>query len=178
MFLTDLGRIWSHFSQFNSTHLAALTPEHEDANMGWYNRFARHPFYGSLGLNSGVMLMNLTRMREFHFVDKIYPLYDTYKYNITWGDQCLLNILFHFHPGIFNVKDLFIFLVIKIMNFSQKTAYLSTIVRGITDPIIACTDRTVSRARTRALRFFTAVVECFTTTKSRLSSSSTRCSKV
>ncbi len=66
--------------------------------MGWYNRFARHPYYGKLGLNSGVMLMNLTRMREFEFVKKIYPLYNEYKNAIPWGDQCLLNILFHFHP--------------------------------------------------------------------------------
>ncbi len=66
--------------------------------MGWYNRFARHPYYGELGLNSGVMLMNLTRMREFGFVQKIFPLYNEYKDAIPWGDQCLLNILFHFHP--------------------------------------------------------------------------------
>ena len=98
LFLTGLEQIWSNFERFNSTQLAALAPEHEEPNMGWYNRFARHPYYGRLGLNSGVMLMNLTRMREFDFVNKFYPLYQTYKYNITWGDQCLLNILFHFHP--------------------------------------------------------------------------------
>ncbi|CAF0713883.1 unnamed protein product [Brachionus calyciflorus] len=98
LFITGLEQIWSHFENFNSTQLAALAPEHEEANMGWYNRFARHPYYGKLGLNSGVMLMNLTRMREFEFVNKIYPLYQIYKYNITWGDQCLLNILFKFHP--------------------------------------------------------------------------------
>lgn len=98
LFLTDLEQVWSHFKNFNQTHLAALAPEHEDPNMGWYNRFARHPYYGRLGLNSGVMLMNLTRMREFDFVNKILPLYQTYKYNITWGDQCLLNILFKFYP--------------------------------------------------------------------------------
>jgi UDP-xylose:glucoside alpha-1,3-xylosyltransferase len=106
LFLSDLELIWSHFEAFNQSQLAALASEHEDANMGWYNRFARHPYYGQLGLNSGVMLMNLTRMREFEFVDKIYPLYDTYKYNITWGDQCLLNILFHFHPGTTHIQDM------------------------------------------------------------------------
>lgn len=99
LFVTDLDDLWRQFQLFNQTQLAALAPEHEDPNMGWYNRFARHPYYGQLGLNSGVMLMNLTRMREFKFVDKFFPLYQTYKYNITWGDQCLLNIFFHFHPG-------------------------------------------------------------------------------
>lgn len=105
LFISDIADVWNHFKKFNSTHLAALAPEHEDPNMGWYNRFARHPFYGKLGLNSGVMLMNLTRMREFGFVKKIFPLYQEYKNAIPWGDQCLLNILFHFHPDQLYVYD-------------------------------------------------------------------------
>lgn len=30
-----------------------LSPEHEDKNVGWYNRFSKHPYYGALGVNSG-----------------------------------------------------------------------------------------------------------------------------
>lgn len=33
----------------NSSQLAAMVPEHEDMNVGWYNRFAKHPYYGKLG---------------------------------------------------------------------------------------------------------------------------------
>lgn len=33
----------------NSSQMAAVAPEHEDPNVGWYNRFARHPYYGKLG---------------------------------------------------------------------------------------------------------------------------------
>ena len=110
--------IWHYFKQFNDTQLAALAPEHEEEYMGWYNRFARHPYYGKLGLNSGVMLMNLTRMREFGFVNKIFPLYTKYKFNITWGDQCLLNIFFHFYPGKLLI---FIQMIIKqIINLIKK----------------------------------------------------------
>lgn len=47
--LSNMRRLWRLFRQFNSTQLAALTPEHEDPSMGWYNRFARHPYYGALG---------------------------------------------------------------------------------------------------------------------------------
>lgn len=57
------------------------------------------------------MLMNLTRMRKFKYKndlipvpmnwsDMLLPLYKKYKYNITWGDQDLLNIIFHYNPGI------------------------------------------------------------------------------
>ncbi|KAJ8369581.1 hypothetical protein SKAU_G00096090 [Synaphobranchus kaupii] len=58
-----MDHIWTILKDFNSTQLAAMAPEHEIAKTGWYSRFARHPFYGAAGLNSGVMLMNLTRIR-------------------------------------------------------------------------------------------------------------------
>lgn len=49
LFLSPVDEIWEHFDKMNSTQLAALSPEHEDRNTGWYNRFARHPYYGELG---------------------------------------------------------------------------------------------------------------------------------
>lgn len=49
LFLTNVRNLWRFFRKFNSTQLAGLTPEHEDPSMGWYNRFARHPYYGSMG---------------------------------------------------------------------------------------------------------------------------------
>lgn len=51
------------------------------------------------GVNSGVMLMNLTRMRKFKWVDYVVPIYKEYKLKITWGDQDIINIIFHYHPG-------------------------------------------------------------------------------
>lgn len=67
IFLQPVEEIWALLSHFNSSHLAAMAPEHEEPRIGWYNRFARHPYYGKTGINSGVMLMNLTRIREKHF---------------------------------------------------------------------------------------------------------------
>ncbi|CAF3900463.1 unnamed protein product [Rotaria magnacalcarata] len=98
LFLSNVRSLWRFFRKFNSTQLAALTPEHEDPSMGWYNRFARHPYYGPMGLNSGVMLMNLTRMRQVNMISKIMNIFDEFHLNITWGDQCLLNIYFNYYP--------------------------------------------------------------------------------
>ncbi|KAL5288943.1 GXYLT2 family protein [Megaselia abdita] len=98
LFLYPPSEIWSAFSTFNASQLAGLVEEHEDRNVGWYNRFARHPFYGAMGLNSGVMLMNLTRMREFEWEKKIFPIYDSYKNKIIFGDQDLINIFFYYFP--------------------------------------------------------------------------------
>ncbi|KAG7214581.1 hypothetical protein INR49_022975 [Caranx melampygus] len=110
LFLRPMDDIWSLLKSFNSTQLAAMAPEHEVPKIGWYSRFARHPFYGVTGVNSGVMLMNLTRIRSTLFKnsmisnglsweDLLHPLYQKYKNHITWGDQDLLNIIFHYNPG-------------------------------------------------------------------------------
>uniref|UniRef100_T1JBB4 Uncharacterized protein n=1 Tax=Strigamia maritima TaxID=126957 RepID=T1JBB4_STRMM len=98
LFLRPLDELWNFFSLMNSSQMAAMTPEHEDYATGWYNRFARHPYYQPLGVNSGVMLMNLTRMRLFEWQKKIIPIYTEYKYKLTWGDQDIINILFFFYP--------------------------------------------------------------------------------
>lgn len=42
--------------------------------------------------------MNLTRLREFEWEEKIIPIYKEYKLKLTWGDQDLINILFFYHP--------------------------------------------------------------------------------
>ncbi|XP_077386361.1 glucoside xylosyltransferase 2 isoform X3 [Festucalex cinctus] len=109
LFLRPMDDIWRMLKSFNRTQLAAMAPEHEIPKIGWYSRFARHPFYGISGVNSGVMLMNLTRIRSTLFKnsmiagglsweDLLHPLYQKYKNHITWGDQDLLNIIFHYNP--------------------------------------------------------------------------------
>ncbi|XP_023241805.1 glucoside xylosyltransferase 1-like [Centruroides sculpturatus] len=97
IFLRPVEDIWAYFSKMNSSQIAGLSPEHEDFATGWYNRFARHPYYEPLGVNSGVMLMNLTRMRKFHWQDYLQPIYQEYKLKIAWGDQDIINIIFHYH---------------------------------------------------------------------------------
>lgn len=67
LFLRPMDDIWKFLQAFNATQLAAMAPEHEIPKIGWYSRFARHPFYGVTGVNSGVMLMNLTRIRSMLF---------------------------------------------------------------------------------------------------------------
>uniref|UniRef100_A0A8B9KF63 Glucoside xylosyltransferase 1 n=1 Tax=Astyanax mexicanus TaxID=7994 RepID=A0A8B9KF63_ASTMX len=115
LFLQPVEEIWNFLSQFNSSHMAAMAPEHEEPRIAWYNRFARHPYYGKTGVNSGVMLMNMTRIRAKHFrndmtpvrlrwEDLLMPLLQKYKLNITWGDQDLLNIIFYHNP-----ESLFVF---------------------------------------------------------------------
>lgn len=139
LFMTPVDRVWQLFAQFNASQIAGLSPEHEDKNVGWYNRFARHPFYGSMGINSGVMLMNLTRMREFKWVEYILPLYKEYKLKITWGDQDLINILFYYHPG---TTHWFVSTLPKSLQhfiFVLQTNYLCSRANGTIDRTTVCT---------------------------------------
>uniref|UniRef100_A0A8C1JDV0 Glucoside xylosyltransferase 1b n=1 Tax=Cyprinus carpio TaxID=7962 RepID=A0A8C1JDV0_CYPCA len=82
--------------------LVAMTLEHKKPQIAWYSRFSRHPYYGKTAINSGVMLMNLTRMRitqfkndmtsiGLHWDGHLMPLLQKYKLNIIWGDQDLIN---------------------------------------------------------------------------------------
>ncbi|XP_076045885.1 glucoside xylosyltransferase 1-like [Oratosquilla oratoria] len=98
LFLAPPEVVWGHFARMNASQMAAMAPEHEDLATGWYNRFARHPYYGRLGVNSGVMLMNLTRLRAFGWEEYLLPIYQEYHLSITWGDQDIINIIFHYHP--------------------------------------------------------------------------------
>ncbi|KAM9807697.1 glucoside xylosyltransferase 1-like [Neosynchiropus ocellatus] len=109
LFLQPVENIWALLSEFNGSQVAGMAPEHEEPRIGWYNRFGRHPYYGKTGINSGVMLMNMTRLRERLFKNDmtsvtlrwkeiLVPLLQKYKLNITWGDQDLLNIIFHHNP--------------------------------------------------------------------------------
>lgn len=100
LFLRPIEELWRLFGAMNGSQLAALAPESEDYATNWYRRFARHPFYQPLGVNSGVMLMNLTRMRDFGWEGRLGPLLRNYSRDITWGDQDLLNILFSAHPEL------------------------------------------------------------------------------
>ncbi|XP_069062211.1 glucoside xylosyltransferase 2 isoform X2 [Pleurodeles waltl] len=114
LFLRPIDDLWRFLKLFNATQLAAMAPEHEIPKIGWYSRFARHPYYGMSGVNSGVMLMNLTRIRSTQFKNSmipsglsweemLYPLYQKYKNYITWGDQDLLNIIFSYNPEMLYV---------------------------------------------------------------------------
>ncbi|OTF79127.1 glycosyltransferase-like protein [Euroglyphus maynei] len=94
LLFTSVGEIWSFFDRMNQTQLAAATFESEEYSTNWYRRFARHPYYLPYGLNSGVMLMNLTRMRQFGWMDRMRPILDEYGGRIVWGDQDIINIIF------------------------------------------------------------------------------------
>ena len=54
------------------------------------------------------MLMNLTRLRKFGWEQNyVIPVYKQFKSSITWGDQDIINIIFHYHPGLYKLFILY-----------------------------------------------------------------------
>ena len=91
------GRTTAAFLTNFARFLAALAAETEDAGP-WYGTHpkCRAPFYTPHGLNSGVMLLDLARCRSIGWSSRLASYHARYGGLVKWGDQDLLNVLFHF----------------------------------------------------------------------------------
>ncbi|CAN8022973.1 unnamed protein product [Ixodes persulcatus] len=96
VFLRPVEELWSYLGAMDSQQMVAMAPHAEDANVSAYTRYAKHPFVLPYGVNAGLILMNLTRMRNFGWESRLEPMYE--KYNRPFGDQALVNIVLHFFP--------------------------------------------------------------------------------
>ncbi len=102
LFLRPIDDLWSLFDGFKPEQLAALAPEGEVPALNWYKRFAQHPYYPPLGVNSGVMLMDLAKMRAAGWRERMLAYRKQYK-SIPWGDQDLINIFFAESPAMLHL---------------------------------------------------------------------------
>ena len=86
LFLSPPRDFYSLFKSFTPLQIGGLTPEALN-NESWYPQRSIIPYYGLYGLNSGVKLMNLTRMRQVGYQEKLLEIFQTYGNNLTWVDQ-------------------------------------------------------------------------------------------
>ncbi|CAN7937881.1 unnamed protein product, partial [Ixodes hexagonus] len=91
--------LWSAFNAMNDFQFAGLAPDVEDYSGSVYMHNWKTRYYGRYGLNSGVILMNLTRMRAYGFESLVMTLMDKYHKVLKLPDQDLLNMVFHDDPG-------------------------------------------------------------------------------
>lgn len=98
LFLRPPEDLWEYFNNFNNTQIAGMVRECEPSTSNcWYNKQLSHPYVQPYGVNSGVMLMNLTRMRNLKWENELISIYNDYNSKIAYGDQDILNIYFHRH---------------------------------------------------------------------------------
>ncbi|CAN7945950.1 unnamed protein product, partial [Ixodes pacificus] len=99
IFVHPVEDLWSYFGQMNDQHLTLMISDVEDMPLNpYFNRTRDMPHYKRYGLNAGVMLMNLTRMRDFGLQAVLMGLVDEYLNDLSYWDQDLFNIVFHVHP--------------------------------------------------------------------------------
>ena len=101
--LSDIVEFWKQFEKFNHEQIAGMSAEDEAMENAWYPRYSTHRYYGQFGINAGIMMMNLTRMRNINFFEKMLPLYEKYKKEFHWGDQDILNVYFDEYPSNFHL---------------------------------------------------------------------------
>ena len=88
--LGDPALLWDRFGLFSPFTSLALAPV--DAVYSIKKKNPRIPFYGlpGTGLNGGVILMNLTRLRALPgggFTGTVRSIWDEYKGNLPFPDQ-------------------------------------------------------------------------------------------
>ena len=100
LILVDILELWNVFeTQFTSNTIAAMAGEHElTSEHAYYKNQAQHPYYdkGVHGLNSGVLLLDLRKLRLNPWEEEL----EMYRqlYSLQFYDQDLLNIYFGIHP--------------------------------------------------------------------------------
>ncbi len=83
IFLAPVEQLWNYFEKMNSTQMLALATE-DMTETSWYTKSNRVPIPTKYSLNTGIILMNLTRMREVNFFDNLEPIVIEYENEIKW----------------------------------------------------------------------------------------------
>ncbi|XP_064119247.1 glucoside xylosyltransferase 1-like [Macrobrachium nipponense] len=99
IFMQSPEDLFKHFAFFDDRQVAGVTP-----SLYWYDepRKKGFPKFGFSGLNAGVLLLNLTRLRSFPggWVPTIKRTIAKYKDAIELADQDILNIIFSGRQGM------------------------------------------------------------------------------
>ena len=102
LFLKPPEDLWNQFNNFNKRQVVGLAQEcGKGQEFCWYSKGpkrARHPYVHPYGVNSGVMLMNLTRLRRLNWEKELMSIYKNNRLLLRYGDQDILNIFFNAHP--------------------------------------------------------------------------------
>ncbi|RXG67460.1 hypothetical protein Avbf_08015 [Armadillidium vulgare] len=91
IFLKPPEDLWEEFSKFDSFQISGMAP-----CLFHYTPKLKIPYYGKTGLNAGLWMMNLTRMKTFPggWIETCLEVYNEHKTNINLADQDIANIIF------------------------------------------------------------------------------------
>ncbi|CAL4123450.1 unnamed protein product, partial [Meganyctiphanes norvegica] len=94
IFMRPPEDLWNEFVNFAPDHVMGISTE-----AYWYKSSENKvPYYGKNGLNAGLILMNLTRLRHFpgeDWTQASMNILDQFKNDLKLGDQDIINVLFN-----------------------------------------------------------------------------------
>jgi UDP-xylose:glucoside alpha-1,3-xylosyltransferase len=97
IFLAPVEQLWNFFEKMNSTQMLALATE-DMTETSWYINSNKVPLPTKYSLNTGIILMNLTRMREVNFFDDLEPIVIEYGNDIKWFVNDVMGIYLYNNP--------------------------------------------------------------------------------
>lgn len=103
LFFEDSARLWRLFRLFDSFQCIGAAQERVVPNTGWYSTGPGQgtPYFDfswPTGLNSGVLLMNLTRLRASLFGEAVQKIEASRPHHMLFPDQDILNIYLNATP--------------------------------------------------------------------------------
>ncbi|CAL8093529.1 unnamed protein product [Orchesella dallaii] len=105
--LGDLREVWSYFEEMDKNQFMGLTLEQGFSGFpSFYEKHSRIPFVPPTGVSTGVMLLNLTRLRQYDWEVKLTNVLRSFAHDLLRGDQDIINALFYFNRGsiLFNLS--------------------------------------------------------------------------
>jgi UDP-xylose:glucoside alpha-1,3-xylosyltransferase len=98
LFLAPIEELWSHFRIMDERMYIGAAQDNEKGSCLAYYSMTPLPARGPMGLNAGLLLLNLTRMRRADFVSEAVDIYVRNKWAIFLIDQDIINIFVHYRP--------------------------------------------------------------------------------
>lgn len=98
IFLQDPLETWKHFSIMNTRLETSVGMVRENSDLQYSSFSYSHLPHPLGGLNSGVLLMDLARMRAQNWQEAVFAIYESLNRHMAFCDQEVLNVLFYYYP--------------------------------------------------------------------------------
>lgn len=100
----NLWELWSQLYLFEEDQLIGISRSNEPFDIEYLEMtkkwFGDIPHPPPRGLNAGLLIMNLTKMRGYHWEENFLRVYDEYSKKVTLTGQRTVNILLGNSPGL------------------------------------------------------------------------------
>ncbi|OWA51118.1 putative Glucoside xylosyltransferase 2 [Hypsibius exemplaris] len=98
LMLGSVQELWSQFSKMNSKQVIGVALQRELASFGWYNSWSRRAFAPPFEIHPGVILMNLTRLRNEGFTEALLKIQSGATNQTQLLPSTALNQYFYLNP--------------------------------------------------------------------------------